>query len=130
MARRKARTLTEVELEFMLVVWAAPDDVNSEDVMKALAKEGRKLSDGSVRKMLSILEDKGYLSRRKEGRSFYYRAEVPEDQANRSLVVDLLCRAFGGSAALMVATLLDSRKIGKKDLDKIKKLIAAKERGK
>lgn len=127
MAGRKARTLTEVELEFMRVIWAAPEDVTSEDVQKAL---GRKLSDGSIRKVLSILGDKGYVSRKKDGRFFHYRAEVPEGQAHRSLVADLLRRAFGGSAALMVATLLDSREVGKKDIQKIKKLIADLEREK
>ncbi|GAH35065.1 unnamed protein product [marine sediment metagenome] len=127
MARRKARTLTEVELEFMRVIWAAPEDVTSKDVQKAL---GRELSDGSIRKVLSILGDKGYVSRKKDGRFFHYRAEVPEEQAHRSLVADLRRRAFGGSAALMVATLLDSRSVGKKDIRKIKKLIAELEREK
>jgi len=127
LARRKAKTLTEVELEFMRVIWSAPADVTSEDVQNALAREGRELSDGSIRKVLSILVDKGYVSRTRDGRFFYYRAEVPEDQAHRSLVADLLRRAFGGSAALMVATLLDSRGIGKVDIEKIKALIAQRE---
>ena len=128
MARRKAKTLTEVELEFMRVIWAAPEDVTSEDVQKTLAREGRDLTDGSIRKVLSILVEKGYVSRRRDGRFFYYRADVPKDQAHRSLVADLLRRAFDGSAALMVATLLDSRGVGRKDVEKIKKLIAQRER--
>ncbi len=67
MARRKSRTLTEVELEFMLVVWEA-GEVTTEDVLAALRRQGRHLSDGSVRKVLGILLAKGYLSRKPVGR--------------------------------------------------------------
>ena len=127
MARRKTRTLTEVELEFMGVIWASGGEVTSEDIRKALERLGRRLSDGTVRKVLSILGTKGYVSRRKEGRFFHYKAEVGEGQANRSLVTDLLRRAFGGSATLMVAALLDSREVNRRDVEKIKRLIVERE---
>ena len=54
MARRKTRTLTEVELEFMQVVWQL-GECGTEDVRGVLRAQGRDLSDGSVRKVLSIL---------------------------------------------------------------------------
>jgi len=127
MPRRKSRTLTEVELEFMQVIWEL-GEVTTEDVLGRLRSRGRELSDGSVRKILSILVAKGYLSRRPEGRCFRYKAEVGEGRANRSMVMDIVNRAFGGSAALMVAALLDSPKVGEKELAKIKDLIASKER--
>ena len=127
MSRRKSRTLTEVELEFMQVIWGA-GELTTEDVQSALREQRRELSDGSIRKMLSILAEKGYLSRRREGRAFRYQATVPADQANRSMLQDLLKRAFGGSAALMVATLLESGTVRTKDLKDIKRLIAKRER--
>ncbi len=127
MARRKARTLTEVELEFMQVVWPERE-VTTEQVRVALRRQGRGLSDGSVRKVLSILVEKGYLTRRREGRGFYYRAKVPEGTASRSMVLDLLKRAFGGSAALMMAALFDAEAVGDEEMPKIKKLIAEQER--
>ncbi|GAG30086.1 unnamed protein product, partial [marine sediment metagenome] len=107
MARRKARTLTEVELEIMQVVWEM-GQVTTEDVMEALAEKGRNLSDGSVRKMFSILMEKGYLTRTKPGAGFLYRAKVPKGKATMKMVSDLLGRAFGGNAALMVAALMAS----------------------
>ncbi len=126
MARRKSRTLTEVELEFMHVVWAA-QEVGTDDVQRALRKKDRDLSDGSVRKVLSILLGKGYVSRRREGRGFIYKATVPEGSAHGCLVADLLRRAFGGSAALMVASLLDTDAVSDEELDEIKRLIAERE---
>lgn len=127
MPRRKTATLTQVELEFMQVIWPA-GEVTTEDVMKALADEGRELADGSVRKVLGILVDKGYLSRRREGRAFLYTPTVPQGQAQRSMLVDLVTRAFGGSAALMVAALLESSTVRDKELREIKRLIAQRER--
>ena len=126
MARRKSRTLTEVELEFMQIVWQL-GEVTTEDVLGHLHSHGRKLSDGAVRRILSILVAKGYLSRRPEGRAFRYRPEVAKDSASGSLLSDLVNRAFGGSAALMVAALLDSSSVSQRDLRKIKQLISQRE---
>ena len=126
MPRRKTRTLTEVELEFMQVIWGA-GEVTTEDVMNALRTQGRDLSDGSVRKMLSILVEKGYLTRRREGRSFLYKPAVGKDQATQSMAADLLRRAFGGRAALMVAALMEGSDVREEDIAEIKKLIAEQE---
>ena len=122
MPRRKTRTLTEVELEFMQVIWGA-GEVTTEDVMEALAAQGRDLSDGSVRKMLSILLTKGYLTRRREGRSFLYKPTVEKAQATRRMAVDLLERAFGGRAALMVAAMMESSDVRTQDIAEIRQLI-------
>jgi predicted transcriptional regulator len=127
MPRRKSRTLTEVELEFMHVLWSSGEST-TEDVQDALCEEGHGLADGSVRKVLSILVEKGYVTRRRAGRGFLYKAQVARRAANRSLVRDLLDRAFGGSASLMVASLLDGRRVKPKEMAAIKRLIARRER--
>ena len=74
MARRKSPTFTEVELEFMQIIWAH-GEVSTEDIQIALREQGRDLSDGSIRKILSILMNKGHLNRRRVGRGFIYRAK-------------------------------------------------------
>ena len=111
----------------MQAVWSG-DEVTTEDVREALAAQGRELTGGSVRKVLSILVDKGYLTRRQEGRGFIYRAAVPEEEAHHNLLGDLLSRAFDGSAAMMVAALLDTRPVSRRELEEIKRLIAQRER--
>ena len=128
MARPKTRTLTDVELEFMEVLWEL-GSASTEDVQKALRDQGRELADGSVRKFLSILMDKGYAARRPEGRGHLYQAIVPREKARGSMATDLLKRAFGGSPALMMATLLDSDAVSDKELKRIQELIEARESG-
>ncbi len=127
MGRRKSRTFTEVELEFMQVIWAS-GEVSTDHVQEVLKGRGRNLSDGSIRKVLSILLQKGHLTRRREGRAFLYKPKIREGQANRKMVQDLVKRAFGGSTALMVAALFDSNPLNERDLKDIKRLIAKHEK--
>lgn len=143
MGRRKSATFTEVELEFMQVIWAAGDagsresgggvsgggggEVSTEHVQEVLKERGRNLTDGSIRKILSILMDKGHLTRRREGRAFLYKPKVRQGQSHRTMVQDLVKRAFGGSAGLMVAALFDGNALNKRDLKEIKRLIAEQE---
>ena len=123
MARRGSRTLTEVELAFMHVIWPR-GDVGTETVRRALRQRGRDLADGSVRKFLSILVRKGYLSRKQAGRGFIYSVKVSEGKAKGRMLLDLLKRGFGGSPTRMFVALLESGVVRRRDLSTIKQLIA------
>jgi predicted transcriptional regulator len=112
----------------MHIIWSADEDLTPDQILKTLGDKGRALSDGSVRKMLSILVRKGYLTRREWGKTYLYRSHVAEEPARRNMVLDLLDRAFGGAAAPMVAALLNSGGIRKGDIEGIKELIARREK--
>jgi len=127
MPGRKSPTFTEVELEFMQIIWDL-GKVSTEDVQNTLSERGRELSDGAIRKILSILMEKGHLTREKKGRSFLYSAKVPKEQAHHNMVRDLLTRAFSGSVTRMAAALLNSSEVSDDDIDEIKRLIAERER--
>ena len=127
MARRKSPILTEVELEFMKVIWEA-GEVTTEGIQARLQKQGRNLAGGSVRKIVSILEAKSYIERQAQGRPYLYRPKVPRDSANNHMVLHLLKRAFDGSVRQMVATLLDSRAVSRTEIKQIKTLIAEHEK--
>lgn len=123
MSRQKSRGFTQVELEFMHVIWklgeATPDDLGT-----ALSKQGRHISVGSIRNMLGIMIQKGYIIRRKKGKAFYYRAKIHKDQARKTMIQDLLVDAFDGSESLVVAALLDRSDIREEELEEIKRIIA------
>ena len=127
MPGRKSPTFTEVELEFMRILWEH-EDMSTEEMQNPLRLQGRDLADGSIRKILSILLEKGHLERVRQGRGFRYRARVVRAQANRRIVQDLLKRAFDGSVTGLVATLLDERELPEEELTEIKRLIAAYEK--
>lgn len=126
MARRTSSTLTEVELEFMHILWAIKE-ASPEDMQKALLQNNRSLTGGSIRKMLLILMKKGYVKRVKQGKKFIYSPKIQQKQANRRMISELINRAFDGSSLLMVAALLDSRNVSD-DIEKIEQLIAERKK--
>ena len=127
MARRKNRTFTEVELEFMRILWVK-GEAAPEDIRDFLLANGRSLSGGSIRTVLAIMQEKGYVTRRKEGKAFLYRAKIREEQAREGMARNLLENAFAGSESLLVASLLERRDIRPEELEKIELLIADRRR--
>ena len=123
MARQPLRTLTGVELEFMHILWEKGEAL-PEDIRAALDKNGRNITGGSVRKILSVMESKGYVSRRKHGRSHLYTPEIGRATAASEAVGDLRDRAFGGSASLLVTALFGNGPVAPEELDAIEQLIA------
>ena len=126
MARRVSPTLTEVELEFMHILWVKKE-ASPEDMQIALLEKDRLLTGGSIRKMLLILMKKGYIKRVKQGKKYIYSPKVHQKQANKKMVRELINRAFDGSALNMVASLLDS-KYATEDIEKIEQLIAERKK--
>ena len=128
MARRRSQTLTDVELEFMQVLWSL-FEANSVMIQKALRERGRELTGGSIRKVLGILERKGHVQRRRLGRSFYYAPKTQPRVAKHGAVRDLCLRLFYGSVPNLIAALLDAADLRPDDVEEIKKLIAQREKG-
>lgn len=126
--RRKSQTFTDVELEFMKILWkkgeAAPDKISG-----AFAGMGRDLTYGTIRNMLVLMIEKGYVARRKQGKVYLYRAIVGEEDAKRSMLNDLLTRAFDGSEASMIATLLSGKNVGDDELAEIHRILDNEKRG-
>jgi predicted transcriptional regulator len=123
MAGKQSPTFTQVELEFMQVMWDAGRELSSEDFVEKLAARGHKLKGGTVRKMLERTIAKGYVARRREGRKHLYWPLVDRIQGRRHMLLDLLKRAFGGNEALMVGTLVESRQGREADMKRIEKLL-------
>jgi len=119
-------TFTKVELEFMQIIWEY-EEASTEDIQTALSKKDRNITEGGIRRILSILMKKGHLNRRKRGRSFLYRAKIHKEQAEKNMIHDMLDRAFSGSIPRMVSTLFNSRDISDAELIEVKKIIAENE---
>ncbi len=115
MVRRKSKTLTDLELEIMQVIWRS-EEITVDRLRLALIEEDRELALPSIRTMLGILQEKGYLARRRLGRGHAYRAVVSAEQAERSILQDIIERVYNGSAANLLAALLSLGLVRKSDL--------------
>jgi predicted transcriptional regulator len=67
---------------------------------------------GALRTLLRILEKKGYLTHRKQGREFIYRPTEARGQAGRSALGRVLDVFFGGSLENAVAAHLSDPRRG------------------
>ncbi len=122
--RKPSPTLTPQELEIMKAVWAR-GSATVRDVYEALL-EDRKIAYTTVMTMMNVLERKGHLRKRAEGRSFLYRPTRPQRQVLGSMVRDFVERVFGGSAAPLLAHLVDEEKLSPEELDALARRIEEK----
>ena len=122
MARRPSSNLTDAELRLMEVLWSKGAATVSE-VVEAVSA-GAPLHYSTVLTTLRILERKGYLTHKKEGRAFVYRPAVARDQEREKAVTYLLRRFFDGSPGLLMLNLFERRRIGAAELKRLRKRIA------
>ncbi len=121
MPPKKSNTLTEAELRLMKILWRRGESAVT-DLVAALP-EGEQLAYNSVLTTIRILEQKGYVQHRQEGRAFIYWPCVAEDEASRSEVRNVLNRFFGNSSERLVLSLLDDGKISQEELQRLKDAI-------
>ena len=122
MPRKKSPQLTEAELRLMNVVWQKGSATVGE-VAEAL-KGDPPLAYSTVLTTLRILESKGYLRHKKEGRAFIYEPTVDRQQASHGAIRHLLSRFFDNSPELLVTNLLRDERISRKEINRLKQLIA------
>lgn len=113
------KKLGDAELEIMLAIWAAGEPVQSAYVQEKL-RGSRDWTLPAILTSLNRLVDKGYLACEKNGRTNLYRPLISESAYKAAEGRGILDRLYGGSFTGMVASLCDSRAIGKDDLDELR----------
>lgn len=120
--------LTELQLAIMRVLWARAEATVA-DVHAAIERE-RGLALTTVATIMSRLEKAGLITRRPEGRHYLYRPLVSEEEVRRSMVSELAERLFHGDVTALVSHLLSEGEIAPGDLDRVRRLLEVKQRGK
>jgi predicted transcriptional regulator len=122
MPPKRSITLTEAELRLMKVLWTRGESTVS-DVASSIA-DHTPLAYTSVLTTIRILEKKGYLTHRQEGRAFLYLPSIAEHEAGRSEVRHVLQRFFGNSREQLLLSLLGDEEITPQELQRLKQAIA------
>lgn len=123
MPPKKSITLTEAELRLMKILWERGELAVGELV--AAMPEGSALAYNSVLTTIRILEKKGYVRHRQEGRAFVYSPRVAEQEAERSEVRHIMQRFFGNSRERLLLSLLGDDEVTSEELQRLKDAIAA-----
>ena len=121
MPPKKSNTLTEAELRLMKILWRRGESAVT-DLVEAMP-QGQALAYNSVLTTVRILEQKGYVEHRQEGRAFIYWAVVAEQDASRSEVRHVLNRFFGNSREQLLLSLLGDGDISHEELERLKRAI-------
>lgn len=119
------RLLTEVELELMTILWRLGDGGTVNDVLEALPAE-RPLAYTSVSTILRILERKGFVKARKQGRGHVYVPRMSKGAYEARSLRHLLSRVFDGAPSALVRCLVESERLSPHELQTIRGLLQAK----
>lgn len=121
MPPKRSNTLTEAELRLMKILWRRGESAVTDLV--AAMPDGEALAYNSVLTTIRILEQKGYVDHRQEGRAFIYRPCVAEHEASRSEVRNVMNRFFGNSREKLLLSLLGDGEISAQELQRLKEAI-------
>jgi len=102
----KTETLSRREREMMNIIFRS-GKATATEVMEGMSDPP---SYSAVRATLRVLEQKGHLKHQHDGTRYVYTPTVNMDKARKSALDQLLTTFFDGSAASVVATLLESSK--------------------
>jgi len=120
-ARKKSSTLTEAELRLMEVLW---------DMGRATVAEVTEqlppppLAYNTVLTTMRILEQKGYVRHKEDGRAYVYEPLIARDDAANSAVGTILQRFFGNKSGALALRLVEDHRPTDEELQRLKRLIA------
>jgi predicted transcriptional regulator len=104
--RKTTETLSRREREMMNIIFAR-GQATATEVLEAMADPP---SYSAVRATLRILEQKGHLRHQHDGTRYVYLPTTNRDKVRLSALDQLLTTFFDGSAANVVATLIERQK--------------------
>lgn len=109
---------TPGELQVMQLLWKHGEMKPSQ--MHKLYPEP--IKDPALRSYLTILMEKGHVSRRKEGKAYFYKAITRQQSAFRSTLRELLDAYCAGSTQTLLLNLIRTEKLSEEELVKLKRL--------
>lgn len=129
--RKGSSSLTQMELQFMDVLWRQKKKSTSvQQVQDALLEDGVELAYTTVQTVLNTLEKKGKVSRKLDGRAFVYLPAITKESILKQAVRELADRMFGGSSEDLVMSLITAREVDAKRIAKLARAVADKDRDK
>lgn len=115
-----AERISDSELEVMKLLWKAGEPVTStvirEELQRSMGWEAT-----TIKTLISRLVHKEVISQEKR-KVFYYRALISEKDYNTWATSRLINKLYKGSAAALVAALVDSQGLSEGDINELREL--------
>lgn len=123
MARPKSTGPTERELAILQVLWEKGASTIRTIHEQLNQGKKKKTAYNSVLTILSIMFEKGLVSRDDSQKSHIYQAAYSKEAMQQKLVKNFIDNVFGGSAMSLVTRALDVSTTSKEDRKKIEQLL-------
>ncbi len=124
MPRTPSKTFTDKELEIMRVIWER-GEATAKEIQEALPGERHY---NSVLTIIRVLERKGHLMHRTEGKAHVYRAKSTQEKSRSKVLGHLIKQVFGGSAASLVLHLVETGDLTEDDLSEVRQQMVVRAR--
>lgn len=119
------KRLTRGELEVMRVLWeqgeAKPAEIQE--------RFPRPIKNSALRSYLTILLEKGHVTRRKVGKAYHYGAKTRRQRALRSMLAEMAENFCEGSTRALMAHLIRSEKLSDEELLELRRIAEGEEQG-
>jgi predicted transcriptional regulator len=113
---------TDRELDIMEVLWSRGPST-AREVLETLDDD---LAYNTVLTMLGVLEEKGHVTREREGRAHRYSPTVAREEASRSELNRVTERLFGGSPEAVLLQLVDRGGLNDEELRRLRDLLQSR----
>lgn len=124
---KKAVLPTPGELRWLQILWRIGEGT-IDDIVRA-SEEDPPPNYKTVQTWLRIMETKGQVNHKQEGRAFVFWPTVARRDVYRSSLRHLLSRYFGGSRSDLLVELLSDERITHEELRELENLIRSKRQG-
>jgi BlaI family transcriptional regulator, penicillinase repressor len=113
---------TDRELEALKVLWR-DGEATVRDIYDRMNQSGAKPAYTTVLSLLQVMEQKGLVTHRQEGKAYFYSAAVERDCTFRTLAGGFLEKVFDGAMDEYLVHALRSRRPSSDELDRLEEMI-------
>lgn len=117
--------ISSAEWEVMRVLWTK-GEATSTEITKILSTK-QDWSASTVKTLLGRLADKGYLTSRREGRTYLYLATLNEEESNLKAVQEVLSKICLTKHHHLLGKLIQQTPMTKEQIKDLQEILASKE---
>lgn len=114
---------TPGELKVMRLLWLH-GEMKPRDIQERFPEP---IKNPALRSYLTVLLEKGHVSRRRVGKAYFYKATTRSTSLFHSMLRDLVEVCCGGSIQSLIMNIIHSEKLSEEELIELKRLAESKE---
>jgi len=117
------RIPTDRELEALKVLWRR-EEATVREICEEMNRDGQNLAYTTVLSLLQVMEQKGLVGHRRDGKAYVYFAGVNRDRTFRMLADRFLDDVFDGAMDEYLVHALHARSVTLEELDRLQEMIS------